>query len=160
MEAQYLNFVVDTVCSIPLGEWDTGCTAIVEYATKNKRLVVLGCAHEDPLLGKDPYILKNNIKSVLCMPVLHQNEVKAVLYVENNLTTDCFTSEQVKVLNILTGQVAISLENTRFFNSRLKALEELADVQRRRAEEEEDYRKKQEEFIDRICHGMVFSHSG
>jgi GAF domain-containing protein len=128
----------------------------VEHVSTDKVNVVLGCAYDDPMFGNDPYVSKNRSKSILCMPVVHQNDLKAVLYLENNLTTDCFKEDQVNVLSILTSQVAISLENTKFFHSRMKAMEELTDVQRRRAQEEEEYRKKQEEFIDRICHGNVY----
>jgi GAF domain-containing protein len=86
------------------------------------------------------------------MPVTHQNTLKAILYVENNLMSNCFTEERIDTLSILTTQMAISLENSLSFKTRLQALEELAEVQRVRAHEADLYRKKQEEFIDRICH--------
>jgi signal transduction histidine kinase/ActR/RegA family two-component response regulator len=152
VEAQYKDHVIDTNCSIPLAEWEDGCRTIVDMVAQNKSNVVIGCAYEDRSVRTDQYVIKNQPKSILCMPVVHQNELKAVLYVENNLTTDCFKDDQVNVLSVLTSQVAISLENMTVFNSRMKAMEELAEVQRRRAQEEENYRKKQEEFIDRICH--------
>ncbi|KAL0482820.1 autoinducer 2 sensor kinase/phosphatase LuxQ [Acrasis kona] len=155
VEAQYSNNNIDTECSIPLDQWKDGCKSIVDHVTRDQTSIVLGCAHTDPLyeyIKNDPYVMSRHTKSVLCMPVIYQNEVKAVLYLENTLTTDCFKSEQVNVLNILITQVAISLENSKFFDSRMKAMEELAEVQTNRAREEEAFRRKQEEFIDRICH--------
>ncbi|KAL0488543.1 hypothetical protein AKO1_015771 [Acrasis kona] len=85
------------------------------------------------------------------MPVTHQNELRAILYVENELATDCFTSERINVLSILTSQMAISLQNSRSFKEQLK-IQQVAEFQRGRAQEAEIYREKQEEFIDRICH--------
>ncbi|KAL0483170.1 hybrid signal transduction histidine kinase K [Acrasis kona] len=101
-------------------------------------------------MNSDPHLSK--VRSMICMPVMFQTKVKAVLYMENNLLTDCFKSEQVNVLSILTTQVAISLENARFFESQINHMEQLAQVEKKRAMDELNYRKRQEEFVDRICH--------
>jgi signal transduction histidine kinase len=86
------------------------------------------------------------------MPVVHKNNLSAILYIENNLITDCFKSKQISVLSILTLQVAISLENSRFFQDQFRAMEELAHVQKKIAQNENMHRREHEEFIDRICH--------
>jgi GAF domain-containing protein len=54
------------------------------------------------------------------MPVMHQQNLKAVLYVENNLMSDCFTSERIDILSVLTTQMAISIENSQSFKSRFQ----------------------------------------
>jgi GAF domain-containing protein len=153
VQAQFVNR--PTICSIPLDSWNDGCRAIVEYVTRTLDSLVIADATTEKEFGfieSNPYIVQNNIKSVLCMPVTHQNTLKAILYVENNLMSNCFTEERIDTLSILTTQMAISLENSLSFKTRLQALEELAEVQRVRAHEADLYRKKQEEFIDRICH--------
>ncbi|WP_138503573.1 AAA family ATPase [Nostoc sp. PA-18-2419] len=61
----------------------------------------------------DPYIMRQQPKSLLCMPILHQEKLLGILYLENNLNTAAFTSERVEILNLLCTQVAISLENAR-----------------------------------------------
>ena len=38
-----------------------------------------------------------------------------MLYLENNLTTEAFTSDRVNILNLLCSQAAISLENARLY---------------------------------------------
>ncbi|KAL0488331.1 hypothetical protein AKO1_008793 [Acrasis kona] len=48
--------------------------------------------------------------------------------------------------------MAISLYNARQIKGTIKAAERKVGEQRRRANEAETYQKKQEEFIDRICH--------
>ncbi|ODG99290.1 histidine kinase [Nostoc sp. KVJ20] len=63
----------------------------------------------------DPYIIRQQPKSLLCMPILYQGKLLGILYLENNLTTGAFTSDRVEVLNLLCTQAAISLENARLY---------------------------------------------
>ncbi|WP_392532252.1 AAA family ATPase [Nostoc sp. C117] len=66
-------------------------------------------------LMADPYIMRQQPKSLLCMPILHQGKLLGILYLENNLTTGAFTRDRVEILNLLCTQVAISLENARLY---------------------------------------------
>ncbi|MEG4505481.1 AAA family ATPase [Microcoleus sp. F6_B4] len=77
----------------------------------NRQTVVLINASADPTLASDPYIMRQQPKSILCSPILHQGKLLGVLYLENNLTTGAFTSDRVELLNLLCAQAAISLEN-------------------------------------------------
>ena len=40
-----------------------------------------------------------------------QQQLRAILYLENNLTPDAFTLDRLQRLTMLSGQIAISLEN-------------------------------------------------
>jgi predicted ATPase/signal transduction histidine kinase/CheY-like chemotaxis protein len=147
------NFHIDALCGIPLNNWEhAACRSIIEYVSRTKETVLLRNAQDDKQFGSVDYIINNKCKSILCMPITQQNELKAVLYIENNLTSDAFTDERQQLLAVLTSQMAISLENARFFKSQIKAAEQIAEIQRNRAHEAELYRKKQDDFIDRICH--------
>ncbi|MFM9160247.1 MAG: GAF domain-containing protein, partial [Dolichospermum sp.] len=56
-------------------------------------------------------------KSILCTPLLNQGQLKGIVYLENNLTTSAFTSERVELLNILAAQAAISIDNSRLYQT-------------------------------------------
>jgi two-component sensor histidine kinase/PAS domain-containing protein len=45
------------------------------------------------------------------LPIIYQSQLKGILYLENNLTSGAFTAERLEVLNLLSSQAAISLEN-------------------------------------------------
>jgi GAF domain-containing protein len=156
VEAEYLQGSSQniTITSVPLQTWEHGCRAVIEYVTRTNENVVLQDAFNDKRYGfsNNPYIVRWKAKSILCMPVTHQNELKAVLYCENSKINDCFTVDRITVLSILTNQIAISLENSNYFKMQMKAVQDLAEIQSARAAEEKTYRKKQEEFVDRICH--------
>jgi len=90
--------------------------SIPAYVLRTKQAVVLHDATNQPEQFKqDPYLTKNQIKSVLCAPISYQSKIMGVLYLENNLVTHAFTQDRLKVLSILSSQAAISLENSRHF---------------------------------------------
>ncbi|NES69284.1 MAG: GAF domain-containing sensor histidine kinase, partial [Okeania sp. SIO2D1] len=64
---------------------------------------------------RDRYVMTHQPLSVLCMPISQQGKRVGILYLENNLTTDVFTQEQVEVLNLIMSQAAISVENARLY---------------------------------------------
>lgn len=73
--------------------------------------LVLGKVTEDKQFGTDPYIVKNQVKSILCMPIKKQDEVQGLLYLENQHAAFAFPQSRVNVVTILTSQMAISLGN-------------------------------------------------
>ncbi|WP_392533751.1 AAA family ATPase [Nostoc sp. C117] len=93
-------------------------------------------ASEDATLASDPYIIRQQPKSVLCSPILHQGKLMGILYLENNLATGAFTSDRVELLNLVCTQAAISLQNARLYERSLenaqqleRSLEELSTAQ-------------------------------
>ncbi|MEG4206916.1 AAA family ATPase [Microcoleus sp. Pol7_A1] len=86
------------------------------YKVKHYRqTTVLVNATVDPTLANDPYIMRQQPKSILCSPILHQGKLMGILYLENNLVTGAFTSDRVELLNLLCAQAAISIENARLY---------------------------------------------
>ncbi|MEH2273020.1 MAG: AAA family ATPase [Nostoc sp.] len=86
------------------------------YKVKHDRkTAVLLDATADPTLANDPYIIRQQPKSILCSPILHQGKLMGILYLENTLVTGAFTSDRVELLNLLCAQSAISLENARLY---------------------------------------------
>ena len=63
----------------------------------------------------DPYIRQHQARSVLCLPLLNQAKLIAVLYLENNLTPRVFAPARIAVLKLLASQAAISLENAHLY---------------------------------------------
>jgi diguanylate cyclase (GGDEF)-like protein len=76
------------------------------------------------LFRRDPYVIANKLKSVLCMPVIKQGELFAILYLENNYATDTFTPARLQILNLITSQIGVSIENARLYQSIEKKVDE------------------------------------
>jgi predicted ATPase/signal transduction histidine kinase/DNA-binding response OmpR family regulator len=128
-----------------------GAQMVLDYVKRSRKPIILGNAAEDPDFALDPYINQQQIKSLLCMPIIKQEELKGMLYIENNLATFAFTQNRVNVLTILATQMAISLENAQFFEAQLIATKQLAE-ESARVIAIEQYKTELENFIDMICH--------
>ena len=89
--------------------------AIVNYVTRTRESVVLNNATKAEQFVRDPYIVATQPKSILCTPLLDRGKLNGILYLENNLTTEAFTSDRLEVLKILAAQAAISIENARLY---------------------------------------------
>ncbi|MFK0732969.1 MAG: AAA-like domain-containing protein, partial [Gloeotrichia echinulata HAB0833] len=121
---------VSILKSIPVDSVDVSTqtpllsTAIINYVAHSQENVVLNDAGNDGQFTRDPYILATQPKSILCTPLLNQGKLSGILYLENNLTTDAFTPDRVEVLNILSSQAAISIENSRLYATLEQKVEE------------------------------------
>jgi len=89
--------------------------AIINYVTRTKETVVLNDASHEGIFKKDPYIQRNQPKSVLCTPLLNQGQLTGIIYLENNLTTVAFTTDRLIVLQMLSGQAAIAITNAKLY---------------------------------------------
>ncbi|MGB5969058.1 MAG: AAA-like domain-containing protein [Spirulinaceae cyanobacterium] len=101
---------VDTDTQIPILP-----VAIVNYVIRTQENVVLDNAAQEEQFSRDRYIVATKPKSILCTPLLHQNKLSGILYLENNLTTGAFTSDRIETLRILSAQAAISIDNAQLY---------------------------------------------
>ncbi|GGJ42792.1 diguanylate cyclase domain-containing protein [Deinococcus roseus] len=126
--------------------------SVVQYVIQTRESVVEGNARHSQRFPAETHFRDNDTRSVLCLPILHQGEVKGVLYLENNLASHVFTERQVQVLQLLSSQMAISIEHARIYSH----LEEL--VQERTAALESAYvdlQKSQEEVRHLAYHDSL-----
>ncbi len=92
-------------------------TKIIYYVARTKETIVVNDATLSGQFTTDPYIVAKQTKSILCTPLLNQGQIKGIVYLENNLTTGAFTDERVELLNILAAQAAISIDNSRLYQT-------------------------------------------
>ncbi len=90
-------------------------TSIIRYVENTREYLVINDSAAEGLFANDPYIMANHVKSILCTPIIHQGKLLAILYLENSLTIGAFTSDRLQVLQLLSAQVAISLENAQLY---------------------------------------------
>jgi signal transduction histidine kinase/ActR/RegA family two-component response regulator len=63
------------------------------------------------------HVVKQAPKSILCLPLLNQNNLTGILYLENQLIEAAFTAERLEVLKMLSAQLAISIENSLLYEN-------------------------------------------
>ncbi|HBL58476.1 MAG TPA: hypothetical protein DDZ80_08150 [Cyanobacteria bacterium UBA8803] len=106
---------VKVLQSLPIQNAQSLSVAIINYVVRTKETVVLADAIHEEQFSHDPYIKKNQPKSILCAPLLNQGQLSGIVYLENNLTLGAFTPKRLELLNLLSAQAAISIQNARFY---------------------------------------------
>ncbi|MEX3856468.1 AAA family ATPase [Paraburkholderia sp. BR10923] len=89
--------------------------SVLHYVIRTRESVILDDASSDNAYSKDEYVQLRGCRSVLCLPVIKQGTLVGALYLENNLASRVFTPSRVAVLQLLTSQAAISIENATLF---------------------------------------------
>ncbi|MBK7002519.1 MAG: AAA family ATPase [Rhodoferax sp.] len=106
---------VEVLQSQPLAGSSDLCEAVVHYAVRTRASVLLHHADQEGLFAQDPYIVQKGVKSILCVPILHQGQLIGLIYLENNLASGTFTTDRQEMLALLSSQIAISIENSRLY---------------------------------------------
>lgn len=107
---------VEILPSIPIENNEEISENIIYYVARTQEQVVLDNATTTGSFTHDPHILKYQPQSILCMPLVNQGKLSGILYLENNLANGAFTPDRVEVLNLLSSQIAISIENAQLYN--------------------------------------------
>ena len=97
----------------------TGVTCpetLVRYVIRTRESVILDDASKPNLFSEDDYLRGRPAKSILCLPLMKQGRLTALLYLENTLSSYAFPPERIAILELLAAQAAISLENTRLYS--------------------------------------------
>jgi diguanylate cyclase (GGDEF)-like protein len=108
---------IQVMKSIPFNESYDFCPEIVQYVVSTRENIVLDNASNNPNFQNNMYVIKNKTKSILCMPIIYQNDLKGIIYLENNLMENVFTIERIETLKIISTQIAISIENAQLYVS-------------------------------------------
>ncbi|MBD2465085.1 AAA family ATPase [Oscillatoria sp. FACHB-1407] len=90
-------------------------TSIVNYVVRAQESIVLNNAADEGAFTLDPFVRHHRPKSILCTPILHQGKLTGALYLENNVMAGAFTAERLNLLQLLSSQAAIALENARLY---------------------------------------------
>lgn len=116
IEASAINLEAVTVRqSLPIINSNSLPQSIINYVARTLENLVVNDAGSGGLFTKDPYIIQHQPQSILCVPIQSQNQLRGILYLENNLTKGAFTADRLSVLQIICSQAAISIENAKLY---------------------------------------------
>lgn len=85
---------------------------VIEYTLRTGFSLVLPDATTDKRFGLGAV----GPRSVLAVPLLSRGRVLGLLYLENDLVSDAFPPERIRLLELLGAQAVISLENARLYS--------------------------------------------
>ena len=117
-----LDTITVRLLGVPAGPSDLP-DMVLRYVLRTQEAVILDDA-------ADTYIVKNHVRSLLCLPLVKQTTLVGVLYLENNVASHVFTPSRIELLRLLASQAAISLENARLYSDLRESQAYLAEAQR------------------------------
>ncbi|KPA15783.1 multi-sensor signal transduction multi-kinase [Candidatus Magnetomorum sp. HK-1] len=135
----------------------------VNYVKRTKKDMLIDDVSREKDFQFNPYAKKHKLKSVLCLPVIRQSKLSAILYFENNIVTGAFTKDRIEVLKLLASQAAISFENATLYDNVIKKEKDLRDVTEKLRSlstelsltEERERRRIASDLHDRIGHALA-----
>ncbi|WP_437670067.1 AAA family ATPase [Sorangium sp. So ce131] len=101
--------------------------SIVNYVVRTREPVILDDAVHTRFAA-DEHVARARPRSVLCMPVARRKGHEALLYLEHGLLRGAFSEDTLAVLDLLSSQAAISLENASLYAALRKSQEELQAI--------------------------------
>ena len=102
---------------LPLDDADNLPQNVINWVKRMQEVVLINNLSDSHAFTTDSYLLQKPTQSLVCAPVLNQGQLIGILYLENHLTAEAFTPDRLEVLNVLTAQAAISINNARFYQT-------------------------------------------
>ncbi len=122
--------------SLPLESSEELPLAIVRTVWHDRKTLVVNDVPKETRFAADSYLMRQQPKSLVCLPLTNRGKLAGILYLENASTAGAFTSDRLELLKVLSSQAAISLENARLYERSQdyaqqleKYLQELKQVQ-------------------------------
>ncbi|MEW9095788.1 MAG: GAF domain-containing sensor histidine kinase [Clostridiaceae bacterium] len=115
---------------------------ILYYVKRRLETVVIIDGENDFKHNKNSYIIKNNIKSLLCMPITYNDELIALLYLEHRTKTFVFNNDKVKIIKFLWKHTISTMED------------KMLNYKNKKRDEALEYQKLKKELILNISHEL------
>jgi len=87
------------------------------YAERTCEPLVIDDATRDDRFAADPYLAGLTSCSLLAVPILSQGQPRAMLMMENRLTSGAFTADRLDAVLLIAGQLAVCVDNALLYAS-------------------------------------------
>ena len=95
---------------------DTAPMSVLRYLERTREPLVVPDATRDDRFARDPYFADADCCSLLAVPILSRGILRALLLLENRLMRGAFTTERLSAVNLIAGQLAVSLDNAQLYS--------------------------------------------
>jgi diguanylate cyclase (GGDEF)-like protein len=104
--------------------------SLLRFVVRTGEVIIEDNLSKSPRFSSDPYVQRQQPRSVLCLPIRQGGQVVCLLYLENNLADSSFTAERAEFLRTLGGQAMISIAHARMVDSlELRVAERTAQLE-------------------------------
>ena len=107
--------------------------SVVQRALRENQTILTTNAATDDRFQNVLSVVNNQLRSILCIPLIVQGAAVGLLYADNRITQDIFRPDEIPLLTAFGTQAAIAIENARLYgevkDDLNKALSELQSLQ-------------------------------
>ena len=89
--------------------------SVLRYVQRTREPLVVGDATQDDRFARDPYFAGAGCCSLLAVPIFSRGTLRAVLVLENRLLRGAFTAGRLDAVQLIAGQLAVSLDNAQLY---------------------------------------------
>lgn len=100
---------------IPPGEDIALSRTIINQVLEQKHALLLMDALGDQRFSNHDSIQDLSIRSVMCAPLLYENDVLGLIQIDTRQSSNVFTAEDLDVLTGISAQMAISMKNSQLY---------------------------------------------
>ena len=104
--------------------------SVLRYVERTREPLVVGDATGDDRFARDPYFASADCCSLLAVPIFGRGALRAVLLLENRLIRAAFTTGRLDAVNLIAGQLAVSLDNAQLYAESRRIAGEQAALRR------------------------------
>ncbi|MFT4603065.1 MAG: signal transduction histidine kinase/DNA-binding NarL/FixJ family response regulator, partial [Arenicella sp.] len=120
--------------------------SVFNFVQQSKEPLILEDAMSVSPFNKDTMIIDQDEKSVLCIPILSQNESIGMLYLTNGLSKGVFTEDRIGLLKMISGQMGVSIQNAINYEQ----LEEKVEIRTAQINEQKEIILVEKEEADKL----------
>ncbi len=122
---------IEIIHSVPLSEMKIVPDSILNYCLHSEESVVVNDALNEERFSSDRYIQDHKVLSAMCLPITSKGSVNGLLYLENSLLKGVFNKNRIELLEMLSGQIGISIENALLYeNLEAKVIERTKEIEK------------------------------
>ncbi len=89
--------------------------SIIKFVFRTKESVVLKNAIQDNRFSSDPYLDREHVQSVMCIPIVKLGITIGIIYLEHRTIPQLFSTKEVRFASMIGSQAAVSIENSRLY---------------------------------------------
>ena len=125
-------------------------STVINKVIDDKEVIIIKDALKDQEYEVKRSIINLRLKSIMCVPMIRENVVIGIIYVENRTIPGIFNSESGEILKFFGNQCAVALENLNLLDENKKYALTLEKQVEERTSELEFEKSYIEKIIDNV----------
>lgn len=89
--------------------------SVINYVIRTRTQVLSFVNSSIKIFERDTYFKTHKPASYMCLPLSHKGATNGIIYVEHRSNADAFSNERLGILELLTSQMSVSIENAMLY---------------------------------------------